>query len=182
MGVGKGEHMRHSWIWLAGSVVAMTTWLGGEGYNRASAEISPSVSDGMVVTLEYTLALPDKTVLESNAGQKPVTYVHGKHEIIPGLEKALAGMKAGDKKHVTVAAEEAYGLYDDRKKVTVPKDKVPSEAKVGTRLRAQNGQEVKVLAIEQNSVVLDINHPLAGKTLVFDLHVLKVEQPPAATK
>jgi FKBP-type peptidyl-prolyl cis-trans isomerase 2 len=145
-------------------------------YTDASSEPSPVIADGAKVTVEYTLALPDKTVLETNVGKEPISYTQGNHEIIPGLEKALAGLKAGDKRHVTVTAEDAYGPYDEQKKVTVTKEQVPPEVKIGTRLRAQNGMEAKVLSIDGNSVVVDTNHPLAGKSLVFDINVLKVEK------
>ena len=141
-----------------------------------AAETPVTVGDGAKVTLEYTLSLPDKTPVESTVGQEPVTYTHGKKEIIPGLEKALEGMKAGEKKHVTVSADDAYGQYDAAKKVTVKKNQVPEGVKVGTRLRGQNGMEAKVVAINGDDVVVDTNHPLAGKSLVFDVNVLKVEK------
>ena len=92
------------------------------------------------------------------------------------IQGTLRYLKAGDKKHVTVTAEDAYGPYDEQKKVTVTKEQVPPEVKVGSRLRAQNGMEAKVLSIDGNSVVVDTNHPLAGKSLVFDINVLKVEK------
>ncbi len=161
--------------------VAMTGALvmGGAGIGRlAYAEKPLQIADGMKVTLEYTLTLPDKTVADSTAGQAPFSYIHGNHEIIPGLEKALAGLKPGDKKLITVPAEQAYGLYDEKRKVTVPKDKMPPEVKVGTRLRSQDGQEAKVAEIKGDSVVVDVNHPLAGKDLTFDVNILKVEKPP----
>jgi FKBP-type peptidyl-prolyl cis-trans isomerase 2 len=145
-------------------------------YVEASSDQSSTIADGSKVTVEYTLALPDKTVVETNVGKEPISYTQGNHEIIPGLEKALAGLKAGDKKHVTVTPEDAYGPYDEQKKVTVTKEQVPPEVKVGTRLRAQNGMEAKVVSIDGNSVVVDTNHPLAGKALVFDINVLKVEK------
>jgi FKBP-type peptidyl-prolyl cis-trans isomerase 2 len=145
-------------------------------YVDASSESSQMIADGAKVTVEYTLALADKTVLETNVGKEPISYTQGNHEIIPGLEKALAGLKAGDKKHVTVTAEDAYGPYDEQKKVTVTKEQVPPEVKVGTKLRAQNGMEAKVVSIDGNSVVVDTNHPLAGKSLVVDINVLKVEK------
>jgi FKBP-type peptidyl-prolyl cis-trans isomerase SlyD len=167
--------MNHSQKPIATALMfAMLT--SGAIYADASSELSQVISDGAKVTVEYTLALPDKTVVETNVGKEPVSYTQGNHEIIPGLEKALAGLKAGDKKHVTVAAEDAYGPYDEQKKVTVTKEQVPPEVKVGTRLRAQNGMEAKVLSIDGNSVVVDTNHPLAGKSLVFDINVLKVEK------
>ena len=148
----------------------------GTIYADASSDQSSTIADGSKVTVEYTLALPDKTVVETNVGKEPISYTQGNHEIIPGLEKALAGLKAGDKKHVTVTPEDAYGPYDEQKKVTVTKEQVPPEVKVGTRLRAQNGMEAKVVSIDGNSVVVDTNHPLAGKALVFDINVLKVEK------
>jgi len=143
----------------------------------AGAEQTLAITDGSKVTLEYTLALPDRTVVESNVGKEPISYTQGNNEVLPGLEKALAGLKAGDKKHVTLSADEAYGSYDEKKKVTVTKEQVPPEAKVGTRLRSPNGMEAKVVAIDGNAVVVDTNHPLAGKSLVFDINVLKVESP-----
>jgi FKBP-type peptidyl-prolyl cis-trans isomerase SlyD len=156
--------------------VLAVTALFAAGIPVHAAEPPAAVGDGAKVTLEYTLSLADNTPVESNVGKEPVIYTHGKKEIIPGLEKALAGMKAGDKKHVTVPADEAYGQYDEAKKVTVTKDQVPSSVKVGTRLRSQNGMEAKVVSIDGNNVVVDTNHPLAGKSLVFDVNVLKVEK------
>lgn len=158
------------------AAVALAIFMSPTLYAGAAADQAPAIADGSKVTVEYTLALPDKTVLESNVGKEPISYTQGKQEIIPGLERALAGLKAGDKKHVTVPAEDAYGPYDEKKKVTVTKEQVPPEAQVGTRLRSQNGMEAKVVAIDGNSVVVDTNHPLAGKALVFDINVIKVEK------
>jgi len=167
------------WVWnatLAAALVVSGAWLDGE----ASAEKALQIADGLQVTLEYTLTLADKTVADSTAGQAPFSYVHGGHQIIPGLEKALTGLKAGDKKRVTIPAAEAYGLYDKTKIVTVPKKNVPPEAKAGMRLRSQDGREAKVLEIKGDSVVIDTNHPLAGQDLTFDVNILKVEHPPKA--
>jgi FKBP-type peptidyl-prolyl cis-trans isomerase 2 len=158
------------------ALVVCGAWLDGQ----ASAEKALQVADGMRVTLEYTLTLPDKSVADSTAGQTPFSYVHGGHEIIPGLEKALIGLKAGDKKRVKIPAADAYGLYDQAKVISVPKKNVPPEAKVGTVLRSESGQPAKVLEIKGDSVVIDTNHPLAGKDLTFDVNILKVEQPPKA--
>ncbi len=138
------------------------------------------VADGMKVTMEYTLTLADKTVVDTTDGKGPFSYVQGNGEIIPGLEKALAGMKAGDKKRVPVTAEQGYGPYDDKQKITVPKDKLPPDVKVGTMLRDQTGRPAKVLEVSDKSAVIDLNHPLAGKNLTFDVNILKVEKAPAA--
>ena len=150
--------------------------------STACAEKALQIGDGMQVTIEYTLTLPDKTVVGSTAGQAPLSYTQGNQEIIPGLEKALTGLKAGDKKRITVPAADAYGLYDEKKKTTVPKKNVPPEVKVGTRLRAANGMEAKVVELKGDSVVVDVNHPLAGKDLTFDVNIIKVEHPPKPAK
>ncbi len=159
---------------MAAAVIVSGTWLNGQ----ASGEKTLQIADGMQVTLEYTLTLPDKTVVDSTKGQPPFSYTQGKQQIIPGLEKALAGLKAGDKKRITVPAAEAYGLYDEKNKVEVPKKNVPPEAKVGSMLRSASGQPAKVLEVKGDSVVIDTNHPLAGKDLTFDVNILKVEHPP----
>jgi FKBP-type peptidyl-prolyl cis-trans isomerase 2 len=134
------------------------------------------VADGMKVSLEYTLTLPDKTVIDSNVGRPPIAFVQGQHQIVPGLEKALSGMSAGQQKKVEVSPEQGYGAYDKTARVTVDKSKVPSDLKVGTMLRSANGQPVTVLEISDKTVVLDLNHPLAGKHLIFDVKVVKVEK------
>lgn len=170
--------------WLFGVIAGLIVGgagIGGLVYYKYNQPLQ--IADGMRVTMEYTLTLPDKTIVDSTKGQPPFSYIQGKQEIIPGLEKALAGLKAGDKKHVTIPAAEAYGLYDDKKKVEVPKDKVPPDVKVGTRLRSQSGQEAKVLEVKEKSVVVDVNHPLADKDLTFDVNIVNVEKapPPAPT-
>ena len=131
-------------------VLAVSVMSGAGLGNPAAADKLLKIADGMKVTMEYTLTLPDKSVVDSTKGGPPFSYTQGKQEIIPGLEKALAGLKAGDKKNVTIPAAEAYGLYDEKKKVTVPKDKVPPDVKVGTKLRSQSGQDAKVVEIKGN--------------------------------
>lgn len=166
-----------------GMMLAVVVGVGVVGFGgAASAEKALQVGDGMKVTMEYTLSLSDKTVVDSTAGQAPFSYTQGNQEIIPGLEKALTGLKAGDKKHVMIPAADGYGLYDEKKKVAVPKKNVPPEAKVGTKLRAVNGMEAKVVDVKGDSVVVDTNHPLAGKDLTFDVNIIKVEAQSKAVK
>lgn len=136
-----------------------------------------AVADGLSVSLEYTLTLPDRTV-ESNVGQPPLTFVQGSHHLVPGLEKAIEGMKAGQKKHVEVPAELAYGVYDPEARLKVPRNRVPPTVKVGDVLtRPSDRRPMKVVEITDQTVVMDTNHPLAGKDLVFDIKILKVEKP-----
>jgi FKBP-type peptidyl-prolyl cis-trans isomerase 2 len=161
---------------ITGILIALLLGLGIGGARQAQADKTLPISDGTKVTLDYTLTLPDKSVADSTSGKQPFSYIHGSHAIIPGLEKALTGLKAGDKKRIEVPASEAYGVYDEKKKVKVPKGNVPPETKIGMLLRSQDGTEAKVVEVHPDSVLLDVNHPLAGKNLVFDVNILKVEK------
>ena len=139
-----------------------------------------TVSDGKRVSLEYTLTLEDQTVIDTNVGKSPLVYTHGAREIIPGLEKQLIGLKAGDTKNVEVAPVEGYGEVDPNRFQEVPKENVPEEARsVGKKLQGQgpDGQMmfVQVAEVKENTVIIDLNHPLAGKTLFFAVKVLKIE-------
>lgn len=137
------------------------------------------VSKGKHVSLEYTLKVNEKDVVESNVGGEPMTYVQGAEEIVPGLEKALEGMSVGEKKHVVVKPVDAYGEVDKKAIQEVKKNLVPEHAwKVGAELEARgpDGQSLfpHVTAVKEDSIVLDFNHPLAGKTLYFDVKVLDI--------
>jgi FKBP-type peptidyl-prolyl cis-trans isomerase 2 len=135
------------------------------------------VADGATVSLEYTLTLPDRTKVDTNVGLAPVVFTQGSGHLVPGLEKAIAGMKAGQTKHVEVPAELAYGAYNPDAQIKIPKNKVPPTVKVGDVLtRPSDRKPLKVLEITADTVVMDANHPLAGKDLIFDVKILKVEQ------
>ena len=143
------------------------------------------VRGGATVSLEYTLSGEDGNVIESNKGNEPLKYTHGQNEMIRGLEKELAGMKVGGTKQVRVKPEDAYGPVDPTAFREVPKEELPPEAlKVGTTLTARDerGQtaRVKVHQIKEKTLVMDMNHPLAGKTLTFDVKILDIK--PAETK
>ena len=148
----------------------------------AIAQPKAVIEKGSSVKIEYTLKDDNGAVLDSNAGKDALAFTQGAKQIIPGLDKALLGMKAGDSKKVTVKPEEAYGVLDPKAEAEVPKDALPAGAAVvGTRLlaRGQDGQPrpVTVKTVKDSTVVLDLNHPLAGKTLFFDVKVVSVEPP-----
>ena len=143
------------------------------------------VKDGTVVSLQYTLSGEDGKTIESNKGKEPLKYTHGSQQIVPGLEKGLAGMKMGEEKRVKVKPEEGYGPVDPKGFQEFPKDKIPPDGlKVGAMLMAKGpeGQTVpvRVHEIKEKTVVLDLNHPMAGKTLIFDVKVLDVQSAPPA--
>ena len=142
---------------------------------------NPAIKAGSRVGIEYTLTDEGGKVLDSNKGQEPFTYTHGQRQIVPGLESALVGKRAGDVAKVTVKPEDGYGKVDPNAQIEVGRERVPPDVKVGSELtgRTANGdtRSVRVKEIKDKSVVLDMNHPLAGKTLVFDVRVLSVEGP-----
>src|SRR5215813_4825710 len=146
-----------------------------------TADTKQTVTDGKSVSLEYTLTLDDKSVVESNVGKQPLIYTHGTQQIVPGLEKALEGLAVGDTKEVTVPPAEGYGEKDPNALQEVQKTLLPPDALVvGTRLQGQtpDGHMVypRVAEIKDDTVVLDFNHPLAGKTLHFEVKIIDIQQ------
>src|SRR5262245_38786580 len=99
------------------------------------------VKDGTVVSLQYTLSGEDGKTIESNKGKEPLKYTQGSHQIVPGLEKGLAGMKMGEERRVKVTPEEGYGPVNPQAFQEIPKDKIPAEKlkdmKVGMSVQAQ---------------------------------------------
>lgn len=143
---------------------------------------SPTIEHGATVQLEYTLTDDGGKVLDSNKGGTPLTYTQGQQQIIPGLEKALDGMREGEEKKVTVKPAEGYGEVDLNAITEVPKERIPADAlTVGKELVAQgqggDRRVVRIKEIKETTVIIDLNHPLAGKTLLFDVKVLGVQPP-----
>lgn len=170
------------WIQRAVCLAAMSCMLSSATVLHAETTQGASkavVSKGKYVSLEYTLKLNEKDVVESNVGGEPMTYLHGAEEIVPGLEKALEGMSVGERRHIAVKPGDAYGEVDQKAIQEVKKSLVPEHAwKVGAELEAKGpeGQSLfpHVTEVKTDSVVLDFNHPLAGKTLYFDVKILDI--------
>jgi FKBP-type peptidyl-prolyl cis-trans isomerase 2 len=141
------------------------------------------VKDGQMVSLHYTLKGADGTILETNKNKEPLKYIHGKKMMIPGLEKELTGMKVGGEKNVTVKPEDAYGPINKSAFQEIPKERVPTNGlKVGAMLTGQGPQgepiQARVYKIKEKTVVLDFNHPMAGRTLNFDVKVVDIQPAP----
>lgn len=133
----------------------------------------------MVVSMHYTLTDDSGAVLDSSAGGEPLAYLHGHGNIIPGLEKALEGAATGHKARVTVAPADAYGEHDPKAVFEAPRAHFPPdmELKPGVRVTAdsKNGPvTLMIVAVNKENCTLDSNHPLAGKTLHFDVEVTKI--------
>lgn len=146
----------------------------------AEEEETIVIENGRSVSIEYTLKLDDGTTVDSNVGQDALTYTQGSSEILPALEEALLGHGVGDTKEVKLTAEQGYGPVRPEAYQEVELDVVPEDARnVDTLLVATgpDGQQrpVRVHEVREETIVLDFNHPLAGKPLNFDIKVLAVE-------
>ncbi len=137
------------------------------------------VSENKVVSFHYTLKDDAGEVLDSSEGRDPLTYLHGAGNIIPGLEKALEGKDAGDHVEVSVAPEEAYGNRNDALVQSVPRSAFEGVDEIlpGMQFQAQTPNGVQILTVvkvEDDTVVVDGNHPLAGKTLHFSVDITDI--------
>jgi FKBP-type peptidyl-prolyl cis-trans isomerase 2 len=143
----------------------------------ARAEDAPVVKDGSKVMLQYSLTLENGEKIEED---DEIDLVQGKHDVLPALERELAGMKVDDAKRVTLSVEDGYGPVRQDLLKEIPAAHIPAEArKAGAMLMADDGKGtqrlVRVAELKGDKVVLDLNHPLAGQRLIFDLKVLKIE-------
>ncbi len=139
------------------------------------------VKAGDTVRIHYTGTLNDGTVFDSSQGREPLEFTVGSGEIIPGLDNALPGMSVGEEKSVAIPADDAYGQPDPNGRQEVPRDQIPEDIPLdpGTALQMQmpDGRAVPVTVAEvtEEVVVLDANHPLAGKDLNFDIEMVEIK-------
>jgi FKBP-type peptidyl-prolyl cis-trans isomerase SlyD len=133
------------------------------------------IADNDVVTFHYTLKGDTDEVIDSSAGGEPLTYLHGRGNIVPGLERELTGKSVGDRLQVRVPAAQGYGEYDRALVQKVPRRALKGidNLRVGLRLQAGH-QAVTVKHIAGDMITLDGNHPLAGQDLNFDVEITAV--------
>lgn len=134
------------------------------------------VEQGKTVDFEYTLSLDDGSVVQTNQGAEPLSYVHGEGQILPALESAMEGMRVNEKKTVKLSPAEGYGEVNPEAFQEVPIDKLPEEARhVGAQLGVQGFDgPIRVAEVRDDVAVLDFNHPLAGKSLTFDVRIVGI--------
>ena len=137
------------------------------------------IADNRVVTLAYTLKDNDDNIIDKS-DDGSFCYLHGARNIIPGLENALTGKVTGDELSVSIPPEEAYGLRDEARRQEVPREMFPQdvEIEVGMQFHAQNPEGhavmVTVIKIDDASVTVDGNHPLADVQLNFDVRIMDI--------
>lgn len=135
---------------------------------------------GSTVQVHYTGKLTNEQVFDSSREREPLEFTVGAGQMIPGFDTAVDGMTIGDNKQVTIPAEEAYGARNEEAVFKLPKTQLPDdlEPQVGMQLQAsrEDGQTqaLLIVGIEEEEVILDANHPLAGEDLVFDIELVAV--------
>ncbi|MDH3640273.1 MAG: peptidylprolyl isomerase [Gammaproteobacteria bacterium] len=137
------------------------------------------VAKDKIVSFDYTLKDSEGIVLDSSEGREPLAYLHGADNIIPGLEDALSGKSSGDQVSAVIEPENAYGPRDDALVGKVPKENLEGveDIQIGLQLQVQTpsgSKVVHVTHIDEETVTIDANHPLAGVTLHFDVTVTEV--------
>lgn len=137
-----------------------------------------AIETNQIVSIEYEV-MDGSTVVDSNVGGQPLTFMFGKGQIIPGLENGIAHMSIGEKGNVLVKAADAYGDYNEEARQDVPKEQFAGiDLNVGMTLYGQGEDggtvQVTVKEIKEESVIIDFNHPLAGKDLMFTVTISNV--------
>lgn len=136
------------------------------------------VENGIVVAMAYSLHLDDGEMVDSAPADAPLTYLHGHQNIIPGLERELTGLTIGSEKEVVVAPVNGYGEYDDHAKQVLATDLFPDDIELeeGMALQLQddngNVHQAFVDTVQNDHVLIDFNHPLAGRTLHFNVKIV----------
>ena len=132
---------------------------------------------GRVVLLDYMVRVRSGQVVETSAGKSPIEYLHGAGQILPALESALEGLREGEQAAFSIAAEDAYGERKEDNVVSLPRALFPGEVKLAKGVclyaRASGGQSypITVKEVRQDVVVIDLNHPLAGERLFFEVNI-----------
>ena len=138
------------------------------------------VKTGDTVKMHYTGTLTDGSIFDSSVGREPMEITVGAGHIIPGLDVALPGMALGEKKNVTVPADQAYGQPHAEARQTVPRSEIPAdiplEEGLQLQMQTQDGRAIPIVVAEltETEVTLDANHPLAGKDLNFVVEIVEI--------
>jgi|TARA_R110000737_G_C14624685_1_gene494443 FKBP-type peptidyl-prolyl cis-trans isomerase 2 len=140
-----------------------------------------TVKENNTVKVNYTGKLADGNVFDTSEGKEPLEFTLGQGQLIPGFEKGVLDMKLNEKKTITIPKEEAYGeihkeLIQEVAKSQLPQDMAP-EVGMGLISKSKEGQEMNLVIVEikDETIVVDGNHPLAGKDLIFDLEVVEIK-------
>ncbi len=135
---------------------------------------------GDTVKVHYTGKLNDGTVFDSSEGREPLSFTLGSQQVIPGFEEAVIGMATGESATIEIPSDKAYGPRQDQMIVKVERSQMPADLnpQIDQKLQVQqpdgNTMVVTVVEMDEQSVTLDANHPLAGKDLTFDIQLVEI--------
>lgn len=138
------------------------------------------VKDGDVVRVNYTGKLTNGEQFDSSIGKEPLEFTVGAGQMIKGFDAAMPGMKIGEKKTINILPDDAYGQKDEEAIIAFPKADIPKDIllEIGTQLQLRNEHghpiPVSIVEIKEDFVMLDANHSLAGKELVFDIELVEI--------
>lgn len=169
--------MRSKFLLIAAIATALLLSGCAQSPQQGNGSSQTIVAAGDTVSVEYQGKLPDGTVFDSSEKQgKPLEFVAGSGQMIQGFDAAVIGMQEGQEKTVTIQPEKAYGQYDNTKVVELPKSQFaePDKMVVGLPVHSETGVNGVIKEIKDDSIVVDFNHPLAGKTIIFWIKVVKI--------
>lgn len=139
------------------------------------------IGPGTTVTLHFSLGLEDGEEIDTNFGKTPATFTVGDGNLLPGFEKALFGLKPGDEQTLIVGPEEGFGQHNPSNLQEIPRDQFDAEMELeeGLMLSFADAQKAELPGVvrefDEKKVVVDFNHPLAGRDIVFNVAILNVE-------
>lgn len=139
-----------------------------------------TVKTGDTVSLHYTGTLDDGSEFDSSVGGSPLSFKVGAGQVIPGFDAAVTGMAVGEKKTVTIPADEAYGEHNEDMVQVVPRDQLPDDMPVEEGMQVQAETEdgqlmvLTIVEFDEETVTMDANHPLAGEDLTFALEIVSI--------
>ncbi len=136
-------------------------------------------AEGDTVKVNYTGKLEDGTVFDTSEGREPIQFTIGSGQMIAGFDEGIRGMTVGETKTITLTPDQAYGEHTDDRVIRVGKEAFPPDLELteGMQLQSPTGMPVTVLKVDADSVTIDANHPLAGKTLTFDVTLVEIIPP-----
>ena len=146
-----------------------------EGHTMAKA------TAGDTVKVHYTGKLDDGSVFDSSRDREPLEFTVEGGQVIPGFDEAVAGMQEGEEKSISIPPEQAYGPRQEEAVMEFPREQLPSDMEpqegMQLQLQSQDGQAfpARIVGVDEETVTLDANHPLAGETLTFDIELVEVE-------
>ena len=139
-----------------------------------------AIKQGDTIKVDYTGSLEDGQVFDSSEGKQPLEFEVGAGKIIPGFDKAVVGMEKGEEKEITIKPEDAYGQPRDDLQKEVPRSALPQDQEpkegMGLMMNTPQGQQIpaRIVKVTEENITIDLNHPLAGKTLKFKIKISEV--------